>query len=177
MSLLYLISSLPMLTPDAPPALAPEKFLEACREQLAPSDAEAAEALLRGEPSGHLFVAAWRDKDAILRNAAARERARASGADASRWLRPVSGCDSRVEGLVEDAFNEPDPLTREKALDHIRWLLAEELQGPDPFSLSVVLAYAVKLAILARRSSLDKAKGQSAFDRLTALPLPDPLTH
>jgi len=115
MSVIYLLSSLPLLRFDTPPALAPEAFLSACRDQLAAADAAAAEALLTGTACDHPFVAAWRDRDTILRNAVARQRARLAGAEASRWLRSAQGCDTRIESLVEDAFDEPDPLRREKA--------------------------------------------------------------
>ena len=171
MSLLYLISSLPMLRFDAAPGMTPDTFVEACREQLGEADAAAAEALLRGETSGHAFVAAWKDKETILRNAAARERARRAGAEASRWERPAQGCDSLIESLVEDAFQEADPLACEKALDKVRWKIAEELQGPDPLDIRAVFAYAVKLAILSRWTSLSASRGQQTFDRLTQVPI------
>ncbi|HRR33829.1 MAG TPA: DUF2764 family protein [Kiritimatiellia bacterium] len=171
MSVIYLLSSLPMLRLDAPSAVTPEAFLSACRDQLSAADAAAAEALLTGAACDHPFVAAWRDRDTILRNAVARQRARLAGDDASRWLRPASGCDTRIETQVEEAFNQPDPLRREKALDQIRWMIAEELQGPDPLDVKGVFAYAVKLAILARWAALTPEQGQNTFDRLTEIPL------
>lgn len=171
MSLLYLISSLPMLSLDTAPGLSPEAFAEACRAQLGAKDAATAEALLRGEAADHPFVLAWRDKDALLRNAAARERARRSGTDAARWLRETCGSDRQIDDAVEDAFQEADPLKREKELDQIRWRIAEELQGPDPLDLKAVFAYAVKLALLSRWRALDKNRGQNLFDTLTQLPV------
>jgi hypothetical protein len=171
MNLIYLLSSLPMLSLDAAPSVTPDAFLAACREQLGAADAEAAEALLSGRPLAHAFVAAWTDKETILRNAAARQRARAAGGgEAARWLRPVHGCDKRIEDGVDGAFQESDPLKKEKALDRLRWTLIEELQGYDPLSVRVIFAYAVKLALATRWASLDTARGQAAFDRLAALP-------
>lgn len=171
MSLIYLISSLPLLSFDAPPGITPAKFVEACREQLSPADAEVAAALLSGQPCDHPFAAAWRDKEAILRNAVARERARIAGKDAARWTRPTLGCDRRIETGVEDAFQEADPLARERELDKVRWLIAEELQGPDPLTRPVVFAYAVKLALVSRWADLDAARGRQAFDHLTEVPI------
>ena len=172
MSALYLLASLPLLRFDSPPALAPEPFLEACRDQLGAADAAAAEALLHNTPCGHTYVTAWRDRDTILRNEVARQRARRTGTEPDPWLRPAQGCDTFIETLVEDAFDEPDPLRREKALDLIRWQIAEELQGPDPLDVRGVFAYAVKLAILVRWTALTPEPGQAAFDRLTEIPLP-----
>jgi len=167
MSLLYLLASLPMLNFDAAPALAPAQFLEACREQLGAADAATADALLRGEACSHPFAAAWKDKDTILRNAAARQRARRSGKEADRWLRPAQGCDCQIESLVEDAFQEPDPLKREKELDKIRWLITEGLQGTDPLDIKVVFTYALKLAVLSRWRALSPDQGRASFQKLT----------
>ena len=174
MSLIYLLSSLPLLSLDAPPAVSPEAFAEACRAQLSPSQAAAAEALLRGLPSDHPFVAAWLDKDGILRNAVARKRSarRGDAADSERWTRPTQGCDNQIETLVDDAFEETDPLTRERELDKIRWIIADELQGPDPLSIRAAYAYAIKLAITTRWHALDAERGRAAFDRLSQVDIP-----
>lgn len=167
MSLIYLLSSLPLLSFDTPPQLSRAKFAEMCRDQLSESDAAVVHALLYGGESEHSFVAAWRDQDAILRNAVARRRARGSGRDASRWLRATAGSDKRIEAGVEDAFQASDPLMKEKALDRLRWRLADELEGYDPLSIGVAFSYAVKLAIAARWTALDAARGQQIFNQCT----------
>ncbi len=171
MSLFYLIPSLPLLHFDAAPGITPAKFIETCREQLSSVDAEAVEALLCGRPSAHPFVVAWQDKETILRNAIARERARIAGKDVERWTRPTQGCDSLIGTEVEDAFQESDPLKREKALDKIRWLISDELQGPDPLTREVVFAYAIKLAVSTRWTALNADKGLELFNKLTQMPL------
>jgi len=173
MSLIYLISSLPFLTFDATPALTLEQFEGMCADQLDGRDAQAVRALLGHGASDHPFVSALRDKETILRNSVARRRAarRAEAADSQRWLRPTQGCDSQIENRVDDAFEESDPLSRERELDKIRWIIAEELQGPDPLDKRAVFAYAVKLAILARWQSLETDRGRSVFDGLTETPI------
>lgn len=171
MSLYYLISSLPMLRFDAAPEIHPDAFVGLCHEQLGTADAGAVEALVRNTQSEHAFVTAWRNKEAILRNAVARQRARIAGADSERWLRPVSGCDAQIESYVEDAFQESDPLQREKELDEARWAAVEDLQGYDPLSVNVVFGYAVKLSILVRWSALRAEDGRKAFDTLTQIPI------
>ena len=118
----------------------------------------------------HPFVRAWRDKDTILRNAVAKARSRAAGTDAAQWLRPAQGDDAQIERLVEDAFQQPDPLRRERALDRARWAMVEELQGFDPMHVNVALAYAVKLALALRWAKLDAGRGREVFDGLTRLP-------
>lgn len=167
MSTYYLISSLPMLSLDSQPLITAEAFVEACRAQLNAEDADAAEALLRNTPSQHPFVLAWRDKDAILRNAIARARARLTDTDAERWIRPTEGCDTGIDLLVDDAFEQPDPLKREKEIDEARWLIAESLQGYDPMSVSVALGYAIKLTLALRWANLNANVGRETFEQLT----------
>ena len=76
-----------------------------------------------------------------------------------------------MESLVEDAFQESDPLSKEKELDRIRWGVAEELQGPDPLTVRAALAYAVKLSILAKWRALSPDAGRAVFDSLTQTPV------
>ena len=170
MSRYYLISQLPALSMDQPPHITAETFLLSCREQLGPADAGAAEALMTGGPSAHAFVTAWRNKDTLIRNAVAKARARAASTDATQWLHPTQEDDSQIERLVEDAFELPNPLRQERALDKTRWAVAESLQGLDPMDVKVVLAYAVKLSIALRWAALDTKRGQEVFDALTQLP-------
>ncbi len=76
MSVIYLLSSLPTLQLDAPAPITTEAFVAACRDQFSAADAAAAEALLTDAACDHPFVTTWRDRDTILRNAAAYQRAR-----------------------------------------------------------------------------------------------------
>jgi hypothetical protein len=167
MSTYYLISSLPMLSIDSQPLITAEAFLVACQAQLSADDADAAEALLRNTPSQHPFVLAWRDKDTILRNAIARARARLADIDAERWIRSTEGCDTGIDLLVDDAFEQPDPLKREKEIDDARWLIAESLQGYDPMGVNVALGYAIKLTIALRWTNLNADLGRETFEQLT----------
>ena len=56
---------------------------------------------------------------------------------------------------------------REQALDRLRWQLVDEMQGVQPISENVVLAYAVKLRLALRLQSLDETAGRAKFDELT----------
>ncbi len=162
-----------MLKFGTDPGVTSNYFVAACREQLGGADAEAVEALLSGGTCRHPFVTAWLDKETILRNATVRERARVAGGEPSHWLREAKGCDVRIENMVDDAFQESDPMRRDENLDNIRWLIADELQGPDPLCKNMVFAYAVKLGILIRRAALDAGKGADNFKNLADIRTPD----
>lgn len=171
MSILYLISSLPALDFDAPPPLTSAVLLQSCRAWMSAKDSDAVEALLFEKPSAHPFVAAWIDKDTILRNTLVNIRARASGQDATLWTRDAQGCDKKIESDAEDAVLHHNPLQKAKEIDKIRWQIAEELQGHDPLSIKTVFAYAIKLAILTRWSARTSESGQRTFEELTAVPM------
>jgi len=171
MSLIYLKSSLPLLSFDSAPLLSIEYFLQSCREWMGEKDADAVEALLFDRPSTHPFVMQWTDKDTILRNALVNVRARATGADATLWVKHTQGCDKKIESDVEDAVLHHNPLEKAKAIDKIRWEIAEELQGPDPLSIKALFAYAIQLAIVTRWSERSSETGQQTFGELTEVPI------
>lgn len=169
MNLDYFIASLPMLLPGQAPAIAPESFRAACAAQLEPDLSAAADALLDGRPSAHPWARAWQDRETILRNAVARRRAARQGADAQATQRPTHGSDARIEHGVAAAFEQPDPLQRERALDRLRWNVLDELQGNQPLAAAVVLAYAVRLRILDRGSRLEAEAGARRLEKLASL--------
>lgn len=171
MNLSYFIPSLPLLSPGLAPGLSVGEFRSLCQAQLTAALAHAAEALLDGTDDEHPFVRAWRDRDAQIRNAVAAERARRRGlAPAETPSRPATGCDASIAPAVAAAFALPDPMRREEALDALRWRILDELQGVEPFSERVVLAYAVRLALCTRTAARDAGRGMDAFKALTAKP-------
>ena len=169
MSLIYLIASLPTLQMYAASSIQPSKFCELCSEQLNHKDATTAQALLHGIANNHPFALAWSEKEIILRNAIAQQRAKRLNQPYSHYLHAATSCDLRIEALVEDAFEDANPLKREQALDEIRWLLSEELQGPDPLNINVVFAYAIKLALQTRWLTLNSMHGHEMVEKLTKI--------
>ena len=171
MSLIYLISSLPALDFNSAPPLSHEAFLQTCRDWLSEKECNAVESLLSNKHSGHPFVAAWMDKETILRNALVDVRARAAGVDASLHTRYAHGCDKKIESDVEDAVQHHNPQQKERSIDKIRWETVEELQGPDPLTIKTIFAYAIKLAIVSRWSKRSSESGQETFGELTKVPI------
>ena len=167
MSYDYFAATLPALQFDRAPAMTEEEFRARCREQMPARHVAVVCALLGGGASDHPYVVAWRNGETQVRNAAAKQRAaKLPGADAARWLRGHTGCSLFIQNGVAAAFQEPDPMKRERALDLLRWNLAGEIAGYDTLSAEAVFAYAVRLGILLRRAKADAAKGR---ERLLAL--------
>lgn len=172
MSCYYLIASLPRLTLDGGKSLlSPEDFKLLCREQLGSRDANAAAQLCDGPDYGekdvaanHPFTVAWQAREIQIRNAIARIRAARRKTDTTDITRPHPGFDVYIEKAVENAFDLPTPLDREKALDHLRWGILDELAGVDPFAPSVALAYAVKLRLARRWTTLDETSARERVE-------------
>ena len=167
MSYDYFAATLPALHFDRAPAMTEDEFRALCREHMTARDVAAICALLGCGASDHPYVVAWRNGETQVRNAAAKLRAaKLPGADAARWLQEHTGFSVFIQSGVAAAFQEADPMKRERALDLLRWNLAGELAGFDTLSAEAVFAYAVRLGILLRRAKADAAKGR---DRLLAL--------
>lgn len=172
MNLEYFISSLPMLLEDQPAKISPDDFSALCGEQLSPALAAAAREMLgtAGEatPPGHPFVREWLDRLAQLKNAVAAERARRRGSAAKPAQRETRGCDQSLAQGVAAAFAAKDPLSREIAIDRLKWRVLGEMQGVAPFSEAAVLAYAGRLALNARRFAISEENGMERFKALTS---------
>lgn len=161
----YLVSSLPTLYFGDPPPFTGEEFLFRLQGQMGDAKRAQVAAILRGGPvSGHPFSAAWQARETQLRNAVARARAAALGAESRSVQHPHAGYDMGVAQAVTDAFGKTDPLEREMALDRCRWHVADELARHEMFGLSAVLAFAVKLKILERWASLSEEEGRKKVE-------------
>lgn len=179
MSLYYfLVASLPALQYDAPPVLNSERLRALCAEALNPADAEVfARARLdvwNGSPGSHPALLRWYRWETALRNALARGRASALGLDAERHLRSIpdlpvqnSGADTaECEAVARAAMSAPTPLAAQEILDRARWSVLEGLETGRPFTLDVVLAYALKLQLLERRALAAADRGRAVVEAI-----------
>ena len=73
-----------------------------------------------------------------------------------------------VEALVSAVSDERNFIEKERKIDNIRWAEISELSTFDYFDLNAVVAYLVKMNMVARWTSLDKKVGREMFDRLVA---------
>lgn len=168
MNLDYFISSLPMLLEGQPAHITIEAFRAAADSQLSPRLHLAVRALLDGTDSPHPFVRAWREIDAIICNEIAVQRTIRRGQQLTQAPRMVTAaCIPSIAPAISVAFAESDPLRRERAIAHIRWAQIDQLQGVQPLSENVVLAYAVKLKLNETLLSAQTSKGAECFQALT----------
>lgn len=136
------------------------------------------------EAGGH-FLREWSLFDRTLRNILAATVARMEGRptesvvvgddDTAEQLKRSSAADFGLRGELEyvDAviaavYDERDLLEKEHKIDVVRWSQADELSTFDYFNIDAVLAYLVKINIVARWSLLDPARGRELFKTLLA---------
>jgi hypothetical protein len=166
----YFATSLPLLEFGKPAPIADDHFAAGCRENLAPTDMTALEELLglppgAPRPSG-TFARRWQRTDDAIRNAVAGHRAAEQRVDPEPFLREGQDYSPSLERRVADALAKKPPTAAERALDALRWDLIEELAGVDPFKIDAILAYALKLRILKKWSSLCRPAGHERLQDL-----------
>ena len=131
------------------------------------------------------FLREWSSFDRILRNILAAAVARSLSrpieevtigeGDVVEQLQRSSAADfglrgeyAFVDGVIVAVNDEQNLLEKERKIDLIRWNEAGELVTFDYFDINAVMAYLVKVNMVARWSVLDVRHGREMFERLLA---------
>ena len=131
------------------------------------------------------FLREWSSFDRTLRNilaaAVARSQSRPieevtiGSGDVVEQLQRSSAADFGlrgeyvfVDGVISAVNDEQNLLEKERKIDLIRWNEAGELSTFDYFDINAVMAYLVKVNMVARWSVLDARFGREMFERLLA---------
>jgi len=178
----YLLASLPTPRLTEPPSIEPATFVERCRGfvseerwhdlvELFGPDAEDA-AAVRPTPSDEskpdrqrdAVTRAWRDLSAQIGDAVAVHRAANARRDPAPYLQRPSGYRVDVAAAVETAFALPNPGARERALDELRWRLADELALRELDGFAALFARAVQLRLAWRWARWEAEAGWAALE-------------
>ncbi len=133
--------------------------------------------------SSSRFIRSWSQTECTLRNVAAAIGARSLNiapdevvvgqGDIAEALRRSAAADFGLRGelpyidaLIAAINDEPNILEKEHKIDNIRWAELDENSCFDYFNISAVMAYLVKLNIVARWRELDVARGRAMLERL-----------
>ena len=129
------------------------------------------------------FLREWSEFDRTLRNVTAAVTARAAGrpveevtvggGDVVEQLERSSAADFGLRGelpyidaVIAAVNDETNLVEKERKIDAIRWNQAEELSTFDYFDINALLAYLVKVNIVARWTRLDDKQGREMLHRL-----------
>ena len=163
----YFVASLPSLSFDGEMPLTPDELLERSQAWLAPEDyallaaAQGGFEALAAHPAG----AAWLACETSLRNALVRARALRLERDPAPYLREPDTPDRHVLAVVQELVKLDDPLAAERGLDLLRWQALDHLAGLHSFDMHVLLAYMLKLTIMARWAAFDETRGAAVLNR------------
>ncbi len=165
---LYLVSSLPALSPDQAPPLSPDEFRFHCQGVLSAEDLAELDAVLQGRPGDgrSVFCKEWAAADTQIRNSVAKARGAKLGVEAKPFLKSHSGYRVWLDKEVSDALAKANPLACEIALDGARWKVVDDLARADAQGLAAVLAFAVKLRLASRWGAMEEAAGRARLDGL-----------
>ena len=135
--------------------------------------------------SGSRLLREWSAADRTIRNIVAATLARRQGIAAesvvvgndavAKSLSRSSAADfglrteiPYVEQLIAAVADEQNMVEKERKIDNIRWSVLSELSTFDYFDINAVIAYLVKVNMVARWAALDAKVGREMFDRLVS---------
>jgi hypothetical protein len=167
-SYLYLVSSLPALSPDQAPPLSPEEFRFHCQGVLSAEDLADLDAVLSGRPGEgrSAFCKDWAAADTQIRNSVAKARGARLGVESKPFLKSHAGYRVWLDKEVTDALAKTNPLACEIALDAARWKVLDDLARADAQGLPAVLAFAAKLRLASRWGNMKEEAGRARLDAL-----------
>ena len=166
----YLVSSLPALSLAAPPPFGPDEFRFKCQGVLGDADLAELDLVLAGRAAAgrSAFAQAWAAGDAQIRNTAAKMRGAKLGVEAKPFLKSHPGYAVWLDKEVSDALAKASPWAREMGLDQARWKYVEDLARQDATGLPAVLAFAVKLTLVARWAAMKEEAGRARLEQLVS---------
>ena len=183
----YLLASLPTPRLTEPPEMDLDTFLERCQgfvseerwhdldELLASPSERGARAStasreratrLGSRPDGSRDPVArrWRDLSDQIDDAVTMHRAADARRDPAPYLHHPSGYRVDLVEAVERAFAAQHPGARERALDELRWRLADELAAGERDGFAALYARAVHLRLAWRWTQWEAAAGWTALE-------------
>ncbi len=133
--------------------------------------------------SSSKFIVRWSAIDCNIRNVAAAISARmrgvaiadvvVGGGDVVEQLFRSAAADFGLRGelpyidtIISAISDEENIVEKEHKVDNVRWNEVDEASTFDYFNLNAILAYLVKLNIVARWSLLDPQRGREMLERL-----------
>lgn len=166
----YLVASLPLLRPEEAPPMTTEAFLATCRQSLGPADMElVSSALLIVAEDGlrhhNNFLRRWNEILEKVRRELNVQRSRRLNIE-NAGLSQVGEKDPWVADMIRDVMQAENPLQAELRLLNWYWHQVDELSTGHVFDVEFLIAYHIKLKLMARRSLFTPVEGNGEFKRL-----------
>ncbi len=161
----YLVATLPLLRHDGDLPFSTDFFLERCKAQVSSRDYKTLASVLAGRKVSHPFVKKWQAFSLMVKKELNEQRSKKLGLSATSY-RNDGDKESRIAEVVRQALANENALEAELALLALRWKYLDEISALHYFDVEALLAYAVKLQLLERKSLFTKEEGNAEFKRL-----------
>ena len=161
----YLVATLPLLRYDGVSPFDLDSFLEQCKSQVSDRDYQTIESALTGRPSSHPFLQKWQQFASMVQRELNDQRSKKLGLAAPKY-RNEGEKEFRIGEAVRQAISNENALDAELSLLELKWKYLEEAVALHYFDVEALLAYAVKLQLLERKSLFTKEEGNAEFKRL-----------
>lgn len=154
-----------MLRYDSPSPITVEQFLAACKSNLGSGDYHQVQCALDGTPSGNRFLKKYQTFCQMVQSELSEQRAHKLGMSPETYRN--DGAKSYVIAeAVRKALADENVLDGEMALIVLKWNHLDEMSAQHVFDLDGLLAYALKLGIITRKSLFTQEAGNAEFQRL-----------
>lgn len=112
------------------------------------------------------FLREYFEFDRQLRNAVAVRNSEQLGKDPAAYTIGTNSEDFEERTGIRSIFAKTDLLEKEKAMDRLRWDMANGINTFHYFDMDVILAFLVKASIVERWNRMDAATGTEMFEKL-----------
>lgn len=161
----YLVASLPALRYGGVLPFSTEAFLVQCKTQVSPHHYQLLETALAGTPSTQHFLNSYQNFAQMVKKELTEQRSRKLGLNDPSY-RNDADKEARISESVRQALASDDVLQAEMMLIALHWKFLDDLSALHVFDIEGLLAYALKLAILERKSLFTQEEGNAEFKRL-----------
>ncbi len=161
----YLVATLPLLRYEAQSPLGSASFLEQCKSQMSDHDYQTIASALSGRSSSHPFLKKWQQFASMVKKELNDQRSKKLGFSSLKY-RNDGEKEFRISEAVRQALSNENALDAELSLLALKWNYLDEIAALHYFDVEALLAYAVKLQLLERKSLFTKEEGNAEFKRL-----------
>ena len=168
MNYYYLIASLPYITFDSELPFSVNEFELQCEGIVTDEQLESLKglSLLPREEYATETEDIWNQFEICLRNWIVHSRAHRTKTPPEKFIHESREFFVDMEKLVDDAFDESNPLKMAHTLDRLRWKELDRLETGHDFDYEKLVIYKLRLLILENWASLDKEEGAKAVHKV-----------
>ncbi len=161
----YLVTTLPMLRYEDSAPFSCEEFLYMCKTNVSKKDYKIIAEALSDNNASHPFVKKWYQFNTNVKKELSEQRSKKLNINDDKY-KNTNDKEFRIVEGVRAALAAKNAYEGELLLMELYWKYLEEQSTNHVFDLQGLLAFAIKLKLLERKSRFDKVDGNNEFKKL-----------